>query len=115
MQKKSAAVQTTVEDEILTENCSTTNECNKDETININAPQSCRCPNCKCSNCYQADNALANDENDDSLRGGHSISDEDSGTESLKEDSARKLSVSSFAKSSASVLIHSCFVAEQDK
>ena len=115
MQKKCAAVQTTVVDESMTENCRNTNECNKDEAMNTNPPKSCRCPNCKCSNCYQADNDLVNDENDDSLRGGHSISDDDSGTESLKEDSARKLSVSSFAKSSASVLIHSCFVAEHDE
>ena len=115
MQKKCAAVQTTVVDESMTENCRNTNECSEDEKIDTNTSKSCRCPNCKCSNCYQADSDLANDENDDSLRAGHSISDEDSGTESLKEDSARKLSVSSFAKSSASVLIHSCFAAEQDK
>ena len=65
-QKKCAAVQTTVVDESMTENCRNTNECNKDEAMNTNPPKSCRCPNCKCSNCYQADNDLVNDENDDS-------------------------------------------------
>ena len=74
----------------------------------------CRCPNCKCANCTQG----ANDsETDDDIiyRGGSEGSDdeEDSGTESYtNEEARRRLSVSSFAKSSAPVLFHSCFTSK---
>ena len=116
LSKKSAAVQTTTENESSKLNPIKNNEGNKNDVMNANATKSCRCPNCNCSNCGQAENDLENDDDDDDpLRVGYSNSDEDSGTESLKEELSRKLSVSSFAKSSASVLLHSCFVSDHEK
>ena len=114
MQKKSAAVQTIVVDKLSTENSNNVHENSQNNIMDTTASKSCRCPNCNCSNCNQADRNFVKVEDDDSLRGEHSISDEDSGTESLKDESARKLSVSSFAKSSASVLLHSCFVTDHE-
>lgn len=115
LSKKSAAVQTTIEKDSSNVNSIRNNEGNKNDDLNANTTNSCRCPNCNCSNCVQAENDLENDDDDDPLRVGYSNSDEDSGTESLKEELSRKLSVSSFAKSSASVLLHSCFVSDHEK
>ena len=116
LQKKCAASQTTDEDGISTENSVNIKEGTKKDVIKIDTPSTCRCPNCNCPNCAQGKKDLGVDDDDNSPRGGHSVSDEDSGTESLtNEESRRKLSVSSFAKSSASVLIHSCFVSEHSE
>ena len=115
LSKKSTAVQTTIEIDSSNVNSTKNNEGNKNDVMNANATNSCRCPNCNCSNCGQAEDDLENDDDDDPLRVGYSNSDEDSGTESLKEELSRKLSVSSFAKSSASVLLHSCFVSDHEK
>ena len=116
LQKKCAASQTTDEDAILTENSANIKEGTIKDPIKVDTPTSCRCPNCNCPNCAQDKNDLEIDDDDAPLGSRHSVSDEDSGTESFThEESRRKLSVSSFAKSSASVLIHSCFVSEHSE
>ena len=108
-EKKSAASQT-IEDTLLEENQIDEEEGLKKEISDNISPSLCRCPNCKCANCIQDDQDSETDD-DNISRGGFEISDddEDSGTESYtNEEARRRLSVSSFAKSSASVLIHSC-------
>merc|ERR1712025_228495 len=91
LSKKSAAVQTTSVNDSGNVNSIKNNEGNKNDVMNANATNSCRCPNCNCSNCIQAENDLEKDDDDDPLRVGYSNSDEVWGTVSLKEELSRKL------------------------
>ena len=78
-----------------------------------NNKQLCRCPNCSCQNCTRGEKRSIGDQ-DKSVNDGCD-EDADSGTESYtNEESRRKLSVSSFGTSSASVLIHDCIVSRSN-
>ena len=110
-EKKCAASQT-IEDTLIRVNDKVGKESSKKEIPDNNREPICRCPNCKCANCAQEDKDSDTD-NDNISRYGFRVTDDDdddSGTESYtNEEARRRLSVSSFAKASASVLIHSCF------
>ena len=113
-EKKCAACQTTTDDTLETNYLGTDSKTSEEKMYEGDMPKLCRCPNCNCSNCNQEFKHL-NSGDDNQYRNSES-DDEDSGTESYtNEEIKRKLSVSSLAKSSASVLIHSCFVSKPDE
>lgn len=117
-QKKCAASQT-IEDTLLPDTQCSDNDSSKKEISDGNKQQVCRCPNCNCSNCNKAKKYSKLE--DDSFvgiryRDNDDDDDADSGTESYtNEEARRKLSVSSFAMSPASVLIHSSFISQSQE